>query len=34
VDTFGGDDKARIEPFEVIELDLALLWLPDSGPVE
>ena len=34
VDTFGGDDKARIEPFEAIELDLTLLWLPDSPPAE
>jgi hypothetical protein len=34
VDTFGGDDQARIEPFEAIELDLGLLWLPDSPPVE
>jgi Uma2 family endonuclease len=34
VDTFGGDEKAHIEPFEAIELDLGLLWLPDSPPVE
>ena len=34
VDTFGGDDKARIEPFDVIELDLSLLWLSDAAPVE
>ena len=34
VDTFGGDDKARIEPFEAVELDLGLLWLPDSPSVE
>ena len=32
VDTFGGEDKARMEPFDAIELDLALLWLPDSPP--
>ena len=45
VDTFGGEDKARMEPcdgrfsselrtapFDAIELDLAVLWLPDSPP--
>ncbi|MFO0613439.1 MAG: Uma2 family endonuclease [Polyangiaceae bacterium] len=32
----GGDVKVRAEPFDAIELDLAVLWqdvvLPDSGP--
>ncbi len=32
VDTFGGGEKSRIEPFDVIEVDLGLLWLPDSPP--
>jgi Uma2 family endonuclease len=26
LDTYGGDDKVHIEPFDAIELDLALLW--------
>ena len=30
VDVFGGDEISRLEPFEAIELDLSLLWLPDS----
>jgi len=34
VDTFGGDEKARLEPFEAIELDLGLLWLPGPAPTE
>lgn len=34
VDTFGGDEKARVEPFEAIELDLSPLWLPDSPAAE
>ena len=31
VDTFEGDDKVRAEPFDAIELDLALLW-PTAKP--
>jgi Putative restriction endonuclease len=34
VDVFGGDEKARMEPFEAVELDLSLLWLPDSPAKE
>jgi len=28
VDTFEGDTRMRAEPFDAIELDLALLWAP------
>jgi len=28
LDTHEGDERARIEPFEAIELDLSLIWLP------
>lgn len=34
VDVFGGDEKSRLEPFEATELDLSLLWLPDSPAAE
>lgn len=34
VDTFGGDEKARLEPFDAVEIDLGLLWLPDSVAAE
>jgi Uma2 family endonuclease len=27
VDTFGGDDKARAEPFDAVEIDLSRWWL-------
>jgi Uma2 family endonuclease len=27
---YGGDEKARIPPFDAIELDLAALWLPKA----
>jgi hypothetical protein len=29
--TFGGDAKVRAEPFEAIEIDLALIWGPRRG---
>lgn len=29
---YGGDDPARIEPFETIEIPLARLWFPEPGP--
>jgi Uma2 family endonuclease len=28
--TYGGDDTARIEPFDAIEFPLATLWLPEA----
>jgi Uma2 family endonuclease len=28
--TYGGDDTARIEPFDAVEIPLATLWLPES----
>ncbi|HVK62826.1 MAG TPA: Uma2 family endonuclease [Polyangium sp.] len=31
IDTWGDDDRARIEPFDAIELDLSDLWLPVKG---
>ena len=34
VDTFGGDEKSRLEPFEAIELDLSLRWLPEQPPTD
>ncbi|HYH10235.1 MAG TPA: Uma2 family endonuclease [Thermoanaerobaculia bacterium] len=27
---YGGDESARIEPFDAIEIDLSRLWLPES----
>ena len=30
----GSEDKARIEPFEAIELDLSLLWLKETQATE
>jgi Uma2 family endonuclease len=30
--THSDDDKARIEPFDAIELELAGWWLPDTAP--
>lgn len=32
VANFGGDDVVRAEPFDVIELELAALWLPTPPP--
>lgn len=34
VQAFGGDVKVRAEPFEAIELDLALVWGPSTSPEE
>jgi Uma2 family endonuclease len=30
--SFDGDQKVRAEPFEAIELDLSLLWMPGEEP--
>jgi Uma2 family endonuclease len=30
----GGDDKVRAQPFDAIELDLSVLWLPAAAPSE
>jgi Uma2 family endonuclease len=29
-ESHGGDDKIRARPFEAVELDLSLLWLPEK----
>lgn len=29
---FGGDEHVRAEPFDAIELDLSLLWMPSPAP--
>jgi len=34
VGTFAGDDRARVPPFQELELELALLWLPESKSTE
>ncbi|MHB8877588.1 MAG: Uma2 family endonuclease, partial [Myxococcaceae bacterium] len=30
VDSYAGDARVRAEPFEAVELDLSLLWLPSE----
>jgi Uma2 family endonuclease len=34
VKTYGAEDKARPEPFDAVELDLAMIWGQHRGPVE
>lgn len=30
--TYTGDERVRAEPFEAVELELGILWLPESTP--
>lgn len=32
VGVYGGDEPARIEPFDAIEFPIATLWLPENPP--
>jgi Uma2 family endonuclease len=34
VRTYGADEKARIEPFDAVELDLTMIWGPARSPEE
>lgn len=30
--TFGGEEKARVPPFDAVELELGVLWEPPAPP--